>query len=490
MDPAFSFFWHDYEAWGRDPRRTRPAQFAGLRTDAELREVDDPVSIFCQPPTDLLPEPGAVLLTGLTPQRCAAHGLPEPAFAAAVEAQLARPGTVGVGYNSMRYDDEVTRFLFWRNLIDPYAREWQQGCGRWDLLDVLRAAHALRPDGLAWPRRDDGATSFRLEDLAAANGLADGPAHEALTDVRALLGLARRLRAAQPRFWDFCLRLRHKQAVKDEFAAAERAGRPLLHVSGMYGAARGHLALVWPLAPHPQHPNEVLVWDCAADPAELGGLDVATLRRRLFTRAEDLPEGETRLPIKSVHLNKAPIVISHLGTLGAAQAARWGLDRDQACRHAESAAALAPRLAGLWPEVHARPAPAAAADVDEDLYGGFLGEADRRSLARLRALPAAEQAARLAAGRSPAFEDARLDTLLFRYRARHLPASLSPEEQARWEAHRAARLHGGQGGALTVEACLAEIDRLAEAAAESGDARAEALLEALVDWVTELAPAA
>src|SRR5574340_1814119 len=167
----FSFFWHDYETFGRDPRHDWPAQFAGLRTDAELNPVGDPVMLWCRPPTDRLPDPESCLLTGITPQRCAADGLPEHAFAARVHAELAAAGTVGVGYNSIRFDDEFTRFLFWRNLIDPYAREWRDGCARWDLLDALRCAWALRPEGIEWPRHDDGRVSFRLEQLSAANQL-------------------------------------------------------------------------------------------------------------------------------------------------------------------------------------------------------------------------------------------------------------------------------------------------------------------------------
>ncbi len=127
---GFTFFWHDYETFGRDPRRDWPAQFAGLRTDAELNPVGAPVTIYCRPPTDRLPDPQACLLTGITPQRCAAEGLAEHEFAAQVLAALGAPGTVGVGYNTIRFDDEFTRFLFWRNLIDPYAREWRDGCGR------------------------------------------------------------------------------------------------------------------------------------------------------------------------------------------------------------------------------------------------------------------------------------------------------------------------------------------------------------------------
>ena len=207
-DIAPSFFWHDYETFGKSPRRDRPAQFAGLRTDLDLQEIDEPVMLHCQPAPDYLPDPESCLLTGILPQHCLARGVPEHAFARAIEAQLARPGTIGVGYNSIRFDDEVTRHLFWRNLIDPYGREWQNGCGRWDLLDVVRCAYALRPDGLEWPRHEDGRPSFKLEHLTAANGLAHEAAHDALSDVRATIGLARLIKAAQPKLWDFCLKLR------------------------------------------------------------------------------------------------------------------------------------------------------------------------------------------------------------------------------------------------------------------------------------------
>ncbi len=203
-----SFFWHDYETFGAVPRRDRPAQFAGVRTDADLNEIDAPLMLYCQPAPDYLPEPEACLLTGILPQTCLEEGVPEHAFADAIEAQLARPGTIGVGYNSIRFDDEVTRHLFWRSLIDPYAREWQNGCGRWDLLDVVRCMRALRPEGIEWPSHADGKPSFRLGDLTQANQLEHGAAHDALSDVRATLALARLVRQRQPRLWDFCLRLR------------------------------------------------------------------------------------------------------------------------------------------------------------------------------------------------------------------------------------------------------------------------------------------
>ena len=473
-----TFFWHDYETFGRVPRRDRPSQFAGVRTDAELNEIGAPLMQFCQPAPDFLPEPEACLLTGITPQQCLAQGVPEHRFADAIERELGQPGTVGVGYNSIRFDDEVTRHLFWRNLIDPYAREWQNDCGRWDLLDVVRTTWALRPEGIEWPLHDDGKPSFKLEHLTAANKLVHAAAHDALSDVRATIALARLIKACQPRLWDFCLKLRSKHGVLEEMGV----GKPFLHISGMYGTERGCLAPVWPIAPHPTNKNEVVVWDLSADPTELFTLGIDAIRTRLFTRGSELPEGVTRLPIKTIHINKSPIVIGNLKTLNDATAAKWGLDLAQALRHAEVIAQKANLLAGMWPAIFERPAREGATDVDEDLYGGFVGNEDRRTLNKLRTLDGAQLAAR-----RPAFGDARLNELFFRYRARNFPESLNAAEQAQWREHCAHRLHDGAGGGLTLEAFFEQIDVLGEAD-DGGDEHRQDILGALVDYATHIAP--
>jgi exodeoxyribonuclease I len=477
-----TFFWHDYETFGRVPRRDRPAQFAGLRTDAELNEIGAPLMLYCQPAPDYLPDPEACLLTGILPQHCLAQGVPEHEFAAAIETVLAQPGTVGVGYNSIRFDDEVTRFLFWRNLIDPYAREWQNGCGRWDLLDVVRCAYALRPDGIEWPRHEDGRPSFKLEHLTVANGVAHEAAHDALSDVRATVALARKLRQAQPKLWDFCVKLRNKQAVWDEIASAQAQGKPLLHISGMYGPERGCIALVWPLAPHPTNKNELIVWDCATSPEELLALNAQAIRTRMFSKQDALPEGVTRLPIKTIHVNKSPIVIGNLKTLSPAMAERWGHDIQQQLAHAQLLADKGRLLDGLWPDVFQRE-PFAPADVDEDLYGGFIGNEDRRALNRVRGMTPELLAERAAQGKL-AFQDARLEELVFRWRARNFPVSLHAEEGERWQAHLAARLHQGEGGAQTLSAFMERIDQLGEAA----DERGEEILSALYDYAEQIAP--
>jgi len=250
----------------------------------------------------------------------------------------------------------------------------------------------------------------------------------------------------------------------------------------MYPVERGCLAVVWPLGPHPTNKNELIVWDLAHDPRQLEGLDCETVRRRLYTRQDDLPAGETRLPIKSIHINKSPFVAGNLRTVDAV-AERWGLDVPLALQHAQHAAALDPSVATLWPQVFNRPAPAAPPDVDEDLYGGFVGNDDRRALQRLSELtPAALAAKRVA------FNDPRLEELVFRYRARNFPDTLDESEQARWHQHRVDRLLHGSGGVMSLPQFFERIDALAEAAAEREDARAQALLDALYDFAESIAP--
>ena len=446
--------------------------------------------LYCQPANDYLPDPASCLLTGITPQICLERGVPEHEFAAQIEALLAAPDTIGVGYNSIRFDDEVTRYLFWRNLIDPYAREWQNGCGRWDIQDVVRMAYALRPEGIVWPRKPDDrkpndatATrpSFKLEDLARANGLLHEAAHDALSDVRATIALARLIRTAQPKLFEFCLSLHKKDRVAAElsFPTSPQTAQPFLHVSGMFPPERGCLAVMWPLATHPSNKNELLAWDLAHDPSELPLLDVATLRERLFTKQSDLPEGVQRLPIKSVHLNKSPMVVKKLKTLTDEMAAKWNIDIDAALANAEKARAL-PDMSAIWPDLFNRP-PVPTPDVDEDLYGGFIGNADRRRLNQLRELSPAE----LAVSRV-GFDDDRLAELVFRYRARNFPQTLNEGDQERWEAHRAARLLEGEGSARNVDALFAQIDELQETA----DERGEAILGSLYDYAELIAPEA
>ena len=431
-----TFLFYDLETFGADPRTSRVAQFAAIRTDLDLVQVEDPVDVLVRPADDLLPSPGATLVTGLTPQHAAAHGVPEADAFARIFEEMARPGTCTLGYNSLRFDDEFVRHGLFRNFFDPYEREWRGGNCRWDLLDVMRLAHALRPDGIEWPQREDGkGTSFRLEHLAAANGVREGDAHEALSDVRALIGLARRFKAAQPRLWDYALRLRDKRHVGTLLDPV--AMRPVLHVSQRYPAARACAAAVVPVARHPRIDSRVIVFDLDAEPDALLALDAAAIAARLYVRTADLAEGEARIPLKEVHLNRCPALVQweHLRP---ADLERLGIDAAMVEQRVARLHAAGPALAETIRRVYADDRERLPADPDAALYDGFLGDADRRRCAAVRATaPAA------LAGRDFGFDDPRLAELLFRYRARNWPALLAPAERARWDDFRRDRLTAG-----------------------------------------------
>jgi exodeoxyribonuclease-1 len=475
---AQTFYWHDYETWGTDPRRDRPAQFAGQRTDTDLNPVGEPLVLFCRPADDLLPQPEACLITGISPQRAAAQGVPEADFAAAIARALGEPGTCGVGYNSIRFDDEVTRHLLYRNLHDPYGREWQNGNSRWDLIDTLRLAHALRPEGIEWPRGEDGAASFRLEGLTSANGIEHSGAHDALVDVRATLALARLLRGAQPKLFDYALTLRDKRKVEDLLAPRE----PLLHCSARYPAAQGCIAPVLPVARHPTLNNGVIVFDLRQDPSALLDLDLDAIRTRLFTPVAELPEGVQRIPLKTVHVNRAP-VLAPMKTLDAEAAERWAIDPTAVARHAARLKAAARDLEAKVRAVHAERDFAPETDPDLLLYGGgFFSPADRREMDKARGLNPAELAKA-----SLRFRDLRLPEMLLRYRARNWPKTLNAAERAAWEVFRRYRLTDpNAGGSLTLDVYRETLARLS--AEHAADPARLALLAELAAWADGLLP--
>ena len=470
---AASFYWYDYETWGNDPARDRPCQFAGLRTDAELNEIGEPLLCYARPATDLLPQPEACLVTGITPEQALAQGLPEADFARLIQRELATAETCSVGYNSLRFDDRVNNWLFYRNLLDPYAHAWQNGNSRWDLIDVLRLAHALRPEGMRWPEREPGIVSFKLEALTTANAVAHEGAHDALADVRATLAMARLLKAAQPRLFSYALRLRDKAYVAELLAADE----PLIHASQRYAATQGCIAPVIRVAAHPEQKNAALCFDLRQDPTQILALTPEELRQRLFTRHDELPAGVERLPVKGVKTNAAPM-LAPMKTLTPAMAERWQIDPHQVVEHAGHAlqhrAEIAERLSAAFA---ARETPEATADPEQMLYsGGFFSPQDRRLMDQLSALSPQELAET-----QPRFEDARLPTLLFRMRARSWPETLSEAEREDWDAWRFDRLTDPDAGAsITIDAFEA---RLAALRVEhSTDPRALAILDRLVHW--------
>ena len=419
-----TLYWHDYETFGIDPQRDRPVQFAGLRTDETLNVIGKPLVVYNRLCDDYLPHPDACLVTGITPQIANERGIPEAEFISAVYAELARPGTCGMGYNTLRFDDEVTRNTLYRNLFDPYAREWQNGNSRWDLIDVVRLTRALRPDGICWPDHEDGTPSFRLEDLTRANGIDHGAAHDALADVHATIAVAQLIREKQPRLFDYVYQNRDKRKLAELLRPGQ--GVPYIHVSARYPARQNCLAVVLPLAWHPVNRNGVIVYDLGADPETWLSLDADAIHTRVFTRAGELPEEEERIPLKVVHLNKSPVIVPY-PTLRESDAERLGIDLSRIETNRQ-ALLSGPPLTEKLQQVFETPEWEPVDDPDLMIYsGGFFSDADRTRMEQLRRLSPPELA--LA---TPVFDDARLPEMLFRYRARNYPDSLNERERDQW----------------------------------------------------------
>lgn len=424
-----SFLWHDYETFGTDPRRDRPCQFAALRTGADLVPAGEPVVLYCQPTDDVLPVPEACLITGISPQAASERGLPEYRFAREIFDLMTRPGTCSAGYNNFRFDDEITRFLLWRNFLDPYVREYANGNSRFDLIDVLRMTRALRPGGIEWVSREDGHPGFRLEDLAAANGLDTSRAHDALADVENTVAMARLVAQAQPRLWSWALGLRARHVVAGLLEKRE----PLIHTSARFPAAEMCTAPVLPLFPHPRIRSQWLVWNLRHDPEPFTFMDLDELSDRYWTAAADLPDEAERLPVKWVRTNRCPM-LSPMGVLDAASRRRLDIDHERVARHAGLLHRRSAFLHTLT-ELFSQPDPDRELDAEQDLYRGFMPDGDRRLASTV---PEADELDLKNLG-SP-FRDERLNTLLFRYRARHFPGSLSEAERRAWTEYRRRRL--------------------------------------------------
>lgn len=451
-----TFFWHDYETFGIDPQRDRVCQFAGVRTDIDLNVIDEPVMAYCRPGPDYLPHPEACLITGITPQTADAQGIGEAGFAALVHNQLAQANTCALGYNSLRFDDEVTRNLLYRNFYDPYAREWQHGNSRWDLIDVARATQALRPDGLEWPRQADGSPSFRLEELTVANGIAHADAHDALADVHATIAVARLIKQRQPRLYRYLFENRGKHAVQSLLQLGSFT--PLVHVSGRFPARNNCLAVIVPLCLHPGNQNEVVTYDLSVDPGPLLDLPAEDIRLRVFTAADALPAGTQRVPLKTIHINKCP-VLAPLTVIRPADAERLALDLARCRTHLariQAAPGLTAKLAAVYATPYAHPVPT---DPELMIYsGGFFNDRDRQLMTAIRAAPPTA----LADFRG-SFQDPRLKTMLFRYRARNFPETLTAAEQEDWQKFCRLRLAGGDDGSwLSMTAYLQKIRELSE----------------------------
>jgi exodeoxyribonuclease-1 len=448
-----SIYWHDYETFGANPQKDRPSQFAGIRTDYDLNIIGEPLIEYCKPTPDYLPHPEACLITGITPQHALKHGLIEAEFMAKIHEQFSRPGTCVAGYNSIRFDDEVTRYSLYRNFYDPYEREWQNGNSRWDIIDLVRACYALRPEGIEWPLKEDGTPSFKLEHLTVANGIEHGAAHDALSDVTATIDLAKLIKTKQPKLFDFFFNLRSKKELLNVIDVFNM--QPLVHTSSRIPATQGCTTWIAPMSFHPSNKNAVVCFNLTENPQVLLDLSVEELRARLYTKRIDMAEEDLPVGLKLVHINKCPI-LAPAKTLLPENAARLGINREQCLTNL--------KILKKYPELRDKVAEvfneqsdfSTTTNPDYQLYSGFISKSDKAKFAVVRdAQPTALGALNLE------FEDAKFTTMLFRYRARNWPELLTPSELDSWRKYCQNKLmHGEDNPSISAEDFMLTLENL------------------------------
>jgi exodeoxyribonuclease-1 len=443
---ADSFFFYDLETSGFSPRSARVMQFAGQRTDMNLKPVSEPVNVLIKLTPDVVPDPDAVLVTGITPQRTLAEGLSEAEFLKLFYGEVVRPNTIFVGFNNIRFDDEFMRFLNYRNFYDAYEWQWKDGCSRWDLLDVVRMVRALKPEGIKWPFAPDGKPTNRLEFLTKLNKLSHEAAHDALSDVQATIAVAKLVRDKQPELFKYLLDTRKKDKVK----AVVDTAKPFMYTSGRYPSEYLHTTVAVLLGQHAEQ-DYALVYDLRQDPTPFLKMSIEELIEAWkFTRDPDA----IRLPVKTLKYNRCPAVVPGVvkdeETLKRLQLSRGAISRHlRLVSHGEPTF-VEKLFAAVKQMDQAREQDQMSLvdnqlNVDERLYDGFVDNSDKVAMRAAR-VAKPEELADFAAG----FRDERLKSLLPLYKARNYPASLSSEERAEWDEFcRQKLLDGGTDSRLT-----------------------------------------
>jgi len=480
-----TFFWYDLETFGLDSRYDRIAQFAGVRTDSHLQVIEEPVILYCKLSDDYLPDPLSCAVTGITPQEVEEKGLPEQEFIARINALFSEPGTCTVGYNTIRFDDEFIRNALFRNFFDPYQREYSEGRSRWDILDLVRAAHDLRPNRIVWPvKPDSGRPSFKLTDLTEANGIAHEQAHDAMSDVWATLELARLIKFRQPKLFSYYLGLRDKQQVKRKLSTP--FGTPVIYTAAEFTRVEGCSTIVIPITTGTKNTNTIFVFDLRHDPSLLisasqafGELEaireteeqfrtIAQRGRKALQQETNLAESlkettsalteaadllanlprvasasERLLRVPGLHrisINKSPF-ISPMSIVNEEPDIlfRLGIDMDRCEQHRKQlvehpvVAAHVRKAADLeeYPTIE---------DVDLSIYQRFFNNADAHRFTEIRnAKPEDLWKRRFN------FDDPRAYEMLWRYLCRNWPESLDDEQRARWKSFCAERLYNPPG---------------------------------------------
>jgi len=451
MHSDSSLYWYDLETFGINPKYYRIAQFAGIRTDQNLNIISKPLVLYCKSAMDMLPDPHSCLITGITPQHANLNGVCEAELLKSIHKEFTKPNTCIVGYNNIRFDDEFIRYALYRNFYDPYEQEWKNGNTRWDILDIVRLTKALRPQGIQWPQHDDGSHSFKLEDLTKANNIAHESAHDALSDVYATIAMAKLIKQQQPKLFGYMFDLRQKFKVAQLLDINRLV--PVIHVSAMYSKEWGSAALVLPLIAHPSNKNGIIVYDLRFDPTQFFNLSVEELKQRLFIRKEELPDGVERIPLKTVHINKCPVVVP-LSTLDNDSARRLKIDVETGQKHIQLILKNGAFIKKIQ-QVFSDTIFPKETDPDCSLYNGFFSNSDKAKFTTVRNTPPSDLYKM-----NNSFNDPKIPEMLFRYQARNYSESLSKDDKERWGKYCYTRLSNPDSEYYNLDNYFAEIEQI------------------------------
>ena len=493
LHPEFSFLFMDYETFNSTPRGGKASQFAGIRTDADLNILPNrALNIFCEQSPDNIPSPIAAMITGITPQKIKRikSGIEHPPkgnveanvevlneyrFTKRILDEMKVPHTCTLGYNSIRFDDEFTRNLAYRNLFDPYEREYANHNSRFDVYHLVLATYVMRPHLLTFPdakNRETGEAdihprtgkpmpSFRLEELSKANGAEHAHAHDAFSDVEATIFILKKIKDGDPAFFDFVFSLRDKSVFSTYLhgiiQSLGQTKKPFFHISSNYGKENDILGVVYPIMDHPTQTNTKIYCDLRKDVSPLIELDANGIKERLFSKTADLKEqGLQRLGLTTIKANQCE-VIADLNENGALLET-FSIDKKALRENLDLMRTNEASIKEKLKEVYANDHEPTEQDSDLMIYsGGFFSKQEKDEMTRFHGFV---QRGNLS-DYFCSLPMSRLPEMVFKIKARNFPELLTDEEKERWKAYAAKRLVDKSLGAeMTLENYATEMDAL------------------------------
>lgn len=288
-----TYLFYDLETTGLNPCFDQVLQFAAIRTDLQLHELERyefQVKLNC----DIILSPGAMITHRIGIDQ-SQTGISELAAITQIHQLLNTPGTISLGYNTLGFDDEFLRFSFYRNLLPPYTHQYAQQCSRMDLYPFTVMFHLFNPAVLSyWP-----SASLKLEHISTVNQLAQGQAHTAMVDVEATVALAKKFIQARD-MWDFLLGYFHKDTDLSRLSQLNMS--EALLVDGKLGMKQNYIAPVLCLGQHAQYKNQTL-W-LRLDLDNLRQTTVDKIAEHTYVIRKKPAENELLLPIKPRYLEK------------------------------------------------------------------------------------------------------------------------------------------------------------------------------------------